>query len=150
MSGDAREQMQTYGALILGTDDGYVAARYGRERYYAWPSQQEQVWSDAERFAVNGDAYICPAIRFTGDRHKWSAKPPRMLWTDLDGEIADLDLYVDIGGYVVASGTPGRQHLYSPLSRPVDLATHEQLNKALATRLGGEKYTNESLLRLPG
>jgi hypothetical protein len=73
------------------------------------------------------------------------------VWVDLDREPADAALCARLDGVVVRSGQPGHQHLYVLLSRAVSLVEHAALGKALAAKLGGDaKWSDESLLRLPG
>lgn len=159
----------SYDTVILGGRAGYVALAFGRGQHhntrgafdhhdwtptvYRWPDEADTMRADVAReTAVEPtDVYICPAVRHTNRRRKGDALPPMVCWADLDTEPADPTLLERLDAYIVASGQPGHQHLYVPLTEPVPLSTHAQLNKALAQRLGGDaKWSDESLLRLPG
>lgn len=156
--------------LVLGERSGFLAVAFGygphradtgrythrewQEMQFSWPADREKLAVEVARLQLQGeqvDVYVCPAVRFTSDRRKGSALPPQVCWVDLDNEPADPDLWQTLAPFVVASGQPGHRHAYLPLTRPVDLGTHARLNKALAQRLGGDhKWSDESLLRLPG
>ena len=86
-------------------------------------------------------------------RRQGDALPPLVCWVDLDQPPIDPVLYghlVAAGGLVGRSGSNDHQHLYLPLTAPVDLGTHKRLNRALAARLGGDaKWPDNSLLRMP-
>ena len=159
----------TFTAVVFGDRAGYLALAIGydgyrnqsgayrhrewAEHHYAWPDDAEQLWTDLGRENLTNriDVYVCPAVRHTQQRRKGDALPPMVCWADLDHEPADHDLVQRLDPYVVDSGQPGHTHLYLPLSEPVDLGTHAALNRALAEQLGGDpKWSDESLLRLPG
>jgi len=159
-----------YVDVVLGERSGFLAVAFGHdpyrdatgryrhrpwtERRYPWPAGREQLGTDLARVIVAGeraDVYVCPAVRFTDDRRKGSALPPAVCWADLDGPSTDPDLFATLEPFTVESGSDGHRHMYVILTRPVDLGMHARLNKALATRLGGDaKWSDESLLRLPG
>lgn len=157
-----------YGELVLGDRSGFLALAFGYgphrsetgryahrewiETQFEWPADRDKIAVEIARLQGEAvDVYVCPAVRFTKDRRKGSALPPMVCWADLDGEPADPDLWRTLAPFAVASGQPGHWHAYIPLTRPVDLGTHARLNKALAERLGGDhKWSDESLLRLPG
>ena len=135
------------------TADGTYRHHGWTERRFDWPRQREELLDEVEEWAQDPtDIYVCPALRVPGTkgRRKGDALPPTYLWTDLDRGPRDPELLDTLGALIVESGQPGHLHVYVPLARPVDLGTHIRLNKALADRLDGEKWTDESLLRLPG
>ena len=159
----------TFAQTVLGDRPGYVALAIGHQphwdekgRYthrewsetrFAWPAEQDRLVTEVKHLvaADDCDVYVFPAVRFTDDRRKGSALPPQICWVDLDGEPTDVALWEQLEPYVVASGQPGHRHAYLPLTRPVDLGVHAQLNKRLTARLGGDhKWSDESLLRIPG
>ena len=161
--------MTSYLDVVLGDRAGFLAVAYGYdphydasgkythkewiERRYPWPTGREQLERDVAKMLAaqeRVDVYACPAIRFTDDRRKGSALPPQVCWGDFDSPV-DAGLLATLDPFVVQSGSDGHRHIYLPLSRPVDLGLHARLNKALADRLGGDhKWSDESLLRLPG
>jgi hypothetical protein len=159
-----------YADVVLGDRPGFLAVAFGHDSYrddtgkykhrtwtqrqYPWPTGRDALHTDVSRMLAAGervDVYVCPAVRFTDDRRKGSALPPMVCWVDLDCAPADPGLFADLDPFVVESGSDGHRHGYVPLSRPVDLGTHARLNQALAAKLGGDaKWSDESLLRLPG
>ncbi|MGH3420325.1 MAG: hypothetical protein ACRDOD_12145 [Streptosporangiaceae bacterium] len=161
-----------YVDVVLGSRPGFVAVAYGHdpyydeqgkyrhkredwtERRYPWPAGREALHTDVARILAAGervDVYVCPAVRFTDHRRKGDALPPMVCWVDLDGPVLDEALWSTLDPLTVQSGSDGHRHGYLPLASPVDLGTHTRLNKALTARLGGDaKWSDESLLRLPG
>lgn len=162
-------------SVVLGERPGLLCVAEGREPYrddkgrykhrarseylHQWPENRAALEKTVTKALESGepvDFYMCPAIRQRNakGRRKGDAIPPQVLWADLDGEPKDADLYDRLragGSLIVSSGSDGHQHLYLPLSRPVDLGTFNKLNEALAKRLGGDaKWADNSLLRLPG
>lgn len=161
--------------VVLGDREGIVCVAFGRrpfrtdrgkfkhaewqEMRYDWPVDRAKLLADIERESVLDepvDVYLAPAVRgaWAKGRRKGDALPPVSCWADLDNAPADPHLHallVEMGALLVSSGSPGSQHLYLPLTEPVDLGTHQVLNKALAARLGADaKWSDESLLRPPG
>jgi len=156
--------------VVLGQRGGFVALAFGRDPYwndagkykhrgwtetrFAWPAEMLEFSKAVDQELATGDAvdiYVCPAVRHTNDRRKGSALPPMVCWADLDGPPADTALWDALNPLVVDSGQPGHRHAYVPLTKPIGLGAHARLNKALADRLGGDaKWSDESLLRLPG
>ena len=160
--------------VVLGARTGTVCIAFGyrpfrndagkykhaewREMRYSWPAAREELLADIEREVDLGDpvdVYLCPAVRHSGakGRRKGDALPPLVCWADLDGFPADVALFaqlVEVGAYLVRSGSGDHLHVYLPLTRPVDLGTHARLGQALAARLGGDaKWSDETLLRPP-
>ncbi|MCW0215220.1 MAG: AAA family ATPase [Pseudonocardia sp.] len=139
-------------------DGKYKHHTWEEDRRFEWPAQRAELEAYAESIAAGpaADFYVCPAVRHSGarGRRKGDALPPLVVWADLDGEPTDPALFaqlIDLGGFVVESGTPGHRHAYWPLTRPVDLGTHSRLGQALVARLGADhKWSDETLLRLPG
>lgn len=164
--------MTDFASVVLGDRPGVVCLALGREPYrdergryrhrtwselqFAWPDERDLMARTIGQEIATGDPvdiYVCPAVRgrWAKSRRKGDALPPMALWADLDAPPADSELFEKLNGFLVGSGRPGHLHLYVPLSEPVDLGTHARLNKALAARLGGDaKWSDESLLRLPG
>lgn len=158
----------TYLELLFGNREGFVAVAVGsdpywnargtyshrrwQERRYRWPDDRVRLLGHADDLAgLPCDVYVAPALRTGDQRSQGGAAGPLWVWVDLDQAPADADLWETLRPIVVHSGQPGHAHGYVPLTRPVDLGTHAQLGKALAARLGGDaKWSDESLLRLPG
>ncbi len=164
----------TFYDVVLGDRPGIVCLAYGRRPFRtetgkyehaewqevlrAWPAEREQLDAEIRQEVSTGvvDVYVCPAVRHAGakGRRQGDALPPLVCWVDLDQPPIDPVLYghlVAAGGLVGRSGSNDHQHLYLPLTAPVDLGTHKRLNRALAARLGGDaKWPDNSLLRMPG
>jgi hypothetical protein len=100
------------------------------------------------------DVYLGVAPRRR--RHGGRAAIERVwaLWADVDQPENTRRLQgLPIGpGIAIASGTPGHQHLYWPLTEPLDVHRAEQANRRLAHLLGaddGAVTTAASILRPP-
>ncbi len=139
------------------------------ERAFVWPDDEDALLVDVidEMTAGPSDVWICPAVRAYSatpvtvggrtlvpsppKRRKGGARPPQRLWADLDGPAKDPALLAKLDPFRVCSGSPGNQHVYVRLAASVPLAVHQVLNERLAKLLGGDaKWSDESLLRLPG
>lgn len=127
-----------------------------REHRMGLPGGREAFVDYALEAAPTREVYLCPAVRLERQRRQGGAAPPVVVWTDVDrDEPADpvlLAKLVAAGALVVASGTGTRCHVHVPLSRPVPVAEHRALNRALCQALGGDlgKIGDDSLLRVPG
>lgn len=132
-----------------------------RTDLYRWPAERDRLLDDVAREMATGpvDTYFCPALRHAGakGRRKGDALPAVWLWADLDGQAKDPALLDRLGALIVRSGSDDHQHAYVALDAAalpyggVPVAVLERLNQALAKRLGGDaKWSDESLLRLPG
>ena len=153
-----------YVAMALGyqpyrDDNGKYRHKEWRELPFIWPGEKAKLLRTVEQEMATGDAvdvYVAAALRNSPGRNGWGGKlgsnaaPPRVLWADLDGPV-DLAKLTSLDAYLVDSGQPGHRHLYLLLDRPVDVATHRALNRALAQYLGADsKWSDDALLRLPG
>jgi hypothetical protein len=83
-------------------------------------------------------------------RREGEAVTHQLVHNDVDGD-PNLDKVRAIGGFVVASGTPGHVHVYVPLTEPVPAHWHRALCEGLRDYLGGDdKIADNDLLRPPG
>lgn len=132
----------------------------GKYSFADWNEMSHRIGDDVDRLLCEierqmltetTDVYVCPAVRLADRRKKGTARPPSLLWFDLDGPPADAVLLNALDPVLIRSGQEGHLHGYVLLDRPVDLGLHARLNKALARRLGADaKWSDESLLRLAG
>jgi hypothetical protein len=89
--------------------------------------------------AEQTDVYVGIAPR--RHRHGGKSAIARIwtLWADLDSpENARVSTLPVTPGIIVASGSSGHQHLYWPLTAPLDIASAEQANHTLALALGAD------------
>ena len=132
-----------------------------RTDLYRWPDERDRLLGDVAREMAGGpvDVYVCPALRHAGakSRRKGDALPAVWAWADLDGPAADPVLLDKLGPLVVRSGSDDHRHVYVALDAAasdyggVPVAGLQNINRALARLLGGDaKWSDESLLRLPG
>lgn len=99
------------------------------------------------------DVYVAPMLRTESERLKTTGAGGRWAWADLDGKMTPERLHVlrALGPTVrvISSGTG--HHVYFELDAWTSPDDVERTNKALADLLDGDaKWSNESLLRLPG
>lgn len=95
------------------------------------------------------DAYLCAHLLTSGRRVKTNAAPLTCLYAD--GDKAPIPTG-DLAPAMVVRTSPGRWHGYWPLSRPLEPATAESLNKRLTHTIGADKggFDLTQLLRPPG
>ena len=91
--------------------------------------------------AAHSDVYVGVAPRRTHSGGRHAVSRSWVLWADIDQAPDDsrtAALPVD-PGVVIASGTPGHQHLYWPLREPLAPDELEQANATLARALGADQ-----------
>ena len=100
--------------------------------------------------APTADVYACPYLMRNSRRAQGNSASRALVHADVDREL-DPAAVTALGGFAIASGTPGHAHVYIPLSYTVTRAQHEMLCRALAEHLGGDaKFSDNDLLRPPG
>ncbi|MGH3672711.1 MAG: hypothetical protein ACRDSH_19110, partial [Pseudonocardiaceae bacterium] len=125
------------------------------QHFYRWPGQRGALLNDVARELATSavDIYVAPHLRASEKRTKHTALPPLWLHADIDGNVGDPQLWNQLDPIRVQSGTPGHEHGYIALSRPLDLPTWDRLQRALRDRLGGDtdsKIADNDMLRVPG
>ena len=162
--------MTDYIDAVIGEREGFLAFAFGRdtvlgrrrqirhrdwtETRFQWPAERDKIRLPSTRNSPAGNRSTSTSAR-PSDSPTTGAKAPHCRpWCagqTSTARPADVALWDTINPYVVDSGQPDHRHAYVPLTRPVGLGAHARLNKALANRLGGDaKWSDESLLRLPG
>jgi hypothetical protein len=107
--------------------------------------------------AGTADIYCCPNLMYR-DRTPGSCVGSAVCHADWDGDPADTDAVLDkvreLGGWAIASGSPGHVQCYVPLAEAVNSAEASRLCKAFQACLppGSDpsKHTVNDLLRPPG
>lgn len=125
------------------------------ERFYRWPEQRDRLLDEALEVAPEADVYIAPMLRTALKRRKATGAGGHVLWVDVDEEWTETRLatweriVADGGGLVVSSGR--NTHGYVLLDRVLEAEEVEERNRRLRELVDGDdKWSNESLLRLPG
>jgi hypothetical protein len=111
-------------------------------------------WSEVRRHAHCADVFFGVAARVREDGTKEAIEAVTAVWIDLDDENAavKLALFGVPPSFVVSSGSTGHLHAYWVLSEPISPGEAEQINRALATELGGDAASVDAsrMMRLPG
>lgn len=142
------------GANPYVNDKGKYSHKTFWQEFHTWPSGMEQAADAAIVHASRRcDVYVSPMLRKTRDRLKDNGAGGRWAWADLDGAMSPerLTLLRALGDSVriVSSGTG--HHAYFELDGWKSPDEIEATNRALRDMLGADaKWSNESLLRLPG
>lgn len=100
-----------------------------------------------------GNMWVCPAPRMSHTRRKGGAARSYVLWADFDGKGRGMENAIPLVPHVwpVRSGSVGHYHYYLLLSQPIGWRDLTLGNWLLARVIGGDnKWSDESLLRLPG
>lgn len=125
-----------------------------RQQFYAWPAQRRAMVEEAIRLAPTRDVYAGVVLHSSRDCGADSGLPGPVVWidhdNDNDGEAAQF--IRDHHGVVVSSGSgASRFHGYLRLNAEVTIDELEDLNRALAAKLGGDsKWSASTVLRVPG
>lgn len=132
----------------------YWSERKGEKIAFTWPDEAELICEAIEQCADAGDLYVGPYLRRSKRRAKGDAVCLRLVHTDCDHGLDQekMAILIQLGAFVVGSGSPGNGHVYVPLSEPVSQAGHEALGKGLITYMNGDrsKHSDNDLLRPVG
>ncbi len=157
--------LQYFQACFANTE-GWLIVAVGREPYLdgngkyrhkhwtehpaRWPAQADQAVAAIARQAPTADVYACPYLMRDRRRTLGNSVSRMLVHADVDGQL-DPAVVAELGGFAIASGTPGHAHIYIPLTYAVTQAQHQILCRALAKRVGGDtKYSDNDVLRPPG
>lgn len=161
------ESTRRYLEALYGNDTGVIAMALGtgssvgdngsytfggfQQDWFHWPGQAEELTAEIARRAHHADVYVCVSLMKTSKRTPDNAVILRLLHADVDNGALQLDKVRALGGWAVASGTPGNGHVYVPLSQPVSPEQYTKLQRALKNYLGADsKIAANDLLRPAG
>jgi hypothetical protein len=156
-----------FDALIPVGATGYLHTAFGREPYldkhgkythkqwiprvFKWPEESGDAIKFIEEMAPLGDVYVCETLMRSRKRAKGDAVGYQSVHSDVDTGHLDYIEVEELGGFVIASGTPGHGHAHIPLADEVTEAQHEALCEGLRDHLGGDnKIRASDVLRPPG
>ncbi len=161
-AGPSGTDLLDFATAIHGDGQGYLALFSGlrvpgtrdlqdpRSAYFRYPDEipAAAAWL-REQATAGREAYAAAHLVRERSRRKEAAAPVRSLWSDVDHcRIPETVLRPSL---VVAS-SPGRWQAYWRLTRPIEPARAEMLNKRLAVALGADPSGSDlsQLLRVPG
>ncbi|WP_246859842.1 helix-turn-helix domain-containing protein [Mycobacterium helveticum] len=132
-------------------DNGKYRHTQWTESHFAWPGEAELAEREILRAAPEADVYLCPNLMVADKRAKGAAAARRHVKADIDGPF-DLDKVRQLGGFAVASGTPGHAHVYVALAQSVPGHHYTALCRGLGAYLGNadSKVSDNDVLRAPG
>ncbi len=140
-----------FGAGSYVDDNGSYKFRDFHQEWFEWPRRAEELTAEIERRAHDNDVYVCISLMKTSKRSPDNAVILRLLHADVDNGALKLGQVHALGGWAVASGTPGNGHVYVPLSQPVSPEQYTKLQRALKNYLGADsKIAANDLLRPAG
>jgi hypothetical protein len=167
----ARDDIREYLDACIGDTTGFLHIATGANGYFTpggkytypdgdwtqshfeWPPEADRAVREIGRAAAEPrtDVYVCPYLMWGDKRAQGAAVARRIVHADCDGDI-DLDKVHAIGGFAVASGTPGHAHVYVQLAESVPANQHRELCRALGDYLGDAdpKISANDVLRPPG
>jgi len=161
------EPLARPGDRVASVDDGPVVISAAEALAFVWQGQEGRFvevrpepndiqhfeWREEALARVAEWSYFAPVPRVTpGAKKVNSALTANVLWVDIDnrddlesalGELPAPSLVIDTGR--------GR-HLYWKLTEPIPIDTVEQLNKFIASQVGGDTaaWDRARILRVPG
>ncbi len=119
--------------------------------HFAWPDEAALLEREILRAAHDGDVYLCPYLMHGDKRTPGGTVVRRILHADVDNGALDLGAVRQLGGWVVASGSPGNGHVYLHLTESIPAHWHKALELGLVAYLGADnKNSTNDLLRPPG
>jgi P4 family phage/plasmid primase-like protien len=163
------DALRDYLDACYGDSTGVLAVGIGREPYltakgkikfkhwsnetrFTWPAEADQAVRAIVQAAAVDDVYVCPYLMATRKRGKGNSVTRMLVHADVDNGSLDTDKVRRLGGFAIASGTPGNGHAYVALSEPVSVEQHEALCRGLGAHLGAvdAKVSDNDVLRPPG
>jgi hypothetical protein len=142
--------------IAVGESPRWVDDKYGHEHWtqthFAYPAERDRAVREIARAVAGGDVYICPNLMHANKRAQGAAVARMVVHSDLDEGRYDPEKVKAVGGFAVASGTPGNAHVYVPLTESVSADVHRELCRGLSRYLGAgdPKIADNDLLRPPG
>jgi hypothetical protein len=122
-----------------------------RENHCGWPGDAELLARALAEAAAEADAYVCPYLMWADKRTPGGVVARILVHADVDSGHADPEEVRDLGGFALASGTPGNAHVFVPLTEPIPAYQHKALERALVAHLGADdKISANDVPRLPG
>jgi RepB DNA-primase from phage plasmid len=122
-----------------------------RQRSWRWPAQKAAAAEYLlEQSQAGRDAYFgVHLFRRPSNRKAENASEVLALWVDGDGARVPKDWPQPTA---VVESSPGREHYYWRLTRPIDPEEAARLNKRLSYGMGGDKgkWGLGTVLRVPG
>ena len=133
-------------------DKGKYCFKDWTEHQFKWPDEADLVVREILRAAPLSDVYLSPYLTLGDKRHKSSAVARRLVHTDVDSGVLDPEKVRQLGGFAVASGSPGNGHAYLHLTTSVTVPQHTALCRALGAHLGAvdSKIVTSDVLRPVG
>lgn len=146
--------------VLYGDQTGFLCVVAGRRQdgrllaldaaYVPYPAGLANAWRWLLRRSDAGkETYVCAHLLTDRRRVKENAAPIVCLWAD--GDTAPIPTG-ELAPTMVVATSPGRWHGYWRLSRAIDPATAEQLNRRLSCAIGADDsgWDLGQLLRPPG
>lgn len=149
--------------------EGYVAVATGRpvlregkykhlnfrQHWAVWPMDRERIAVNSIADSSQKDVYIAPMLRSKRSRAAGTGIGGRWSWVDVDvtptGQAAEALEAVLTGCSTMQINSGRGQHLYVDLGAFYPRDEVEELNRWLASAVGGDsKWSENSILRLPG
>lgn len=155
------EQLTAYLDLLAGAErpDALLEVRVRHperqfmRRWFVKVGVRRCLATQLPLIAVSADVYLSCAPRQMRSGTRDAVDGGWVAWADVDGTngIRCLADFIPEPTLIVASGSPGAAHAYWRLSRRVDVATLEEMNRRLAHATGGDPvWAATSILRPPG
>ncbi|MGF1473175.1 MAG: DNA-primase RepB domain-containing protein [Rubrobacteraceae bacterium] len=123
-----------------------------RSRFFDYPNSTPAATAWCLENSDEGlEAYFCAHLLLGKRRIKANAAPVMALWADADG-LAVPAASVTPEPTAIVESSPGRAHLFWRLTRPVEPARAEELNRRILTAIGADRsgWDLSQLLRPPG
>ncbi len=148
---------ESFWDLLFGDEKGgYVRValnskdkKHFKQEFVEWPNGRDKL-ETITKAKERGDIYFSPALFKEQDGKKQSVLGSRVGWVDLDQPYKESSNSIQ-PNVVVASGTPGRSHLYFQLPTLFPTETVETYNRYLCKEFGGDNsgWDANQLLRVP-
>ena len=156
---DRKRELEAYLDLVVDVkDSGWLHCAsfidgHPRPAPFRWPQHRDRAvdWM-LDQDSQGRDVYVAPYILTGTGRDAGTAVRRQLVHADVDDGMFDQAKLDRLGGFAVASGTPGNAHTYVMLDRSVSPEVHKDLCRGLKDYFGAtdSKIRDNDLLRPAG
>ena len=136
--------------FLYGTESGWVrmplkeptTGQWSENFNFYWPNEKQKIIDHVEQYTSVHNVYMSPGLFYEPSGKLEHVKGANVAWAEFDGVLPTVDLMQENNipepTLRIRSSISGREHWYWRYDSFQDLATVQEINKALAYSLGAD------------